>query len=520
VSDDEHEALVGHLLDGRYQLEALIGAGGMGAVFRARHVAMDRRVAVKVLRPHLVGDVTAARRFAREARGTFRVESEHAVKVLDFAVANDGMLYMVMEYLDGRTVGAELEVDGALEPRRALRIVAQVCEALAAAHRLGLVHRDIKPDNVMLVRRGGDPDFVKVLDFGLAKLMEDAAPGVFSHASLTQGDLIFGTPAYMSPEQAMGQPLDGRSDLYAVGATLFEMLTTGTPFAESGAMAMLARHVQTPAPHLAEVRPRLLEQPGYVALDALVQRCLAKDRDARPASAEALAADVSEVEAELGRSVSADAWPTAPRVAPDLASSRTAELDALATPLPLPLPLPVSETLRPSRRRWPAIAGFSVLAAAGLVVAIAISGSRTPPTSGVRSAAAPAPLVAAQPVAQPPAAEPPVAPAPPTPASISPSTSPSAPQPTRRQGQGQGQGGAEIAIHLRAAEQARTAGNHLRQLAEADAAHQLDPRNLRARYLLGDALLATGDTANGCRYLRSARRLAEARKALAGCPAD
>src|SRR5688572_18823210 len=168
------DKLIGTDLDGRYHLEDLLGKGGMGAVLRARHLFMDQAVAIKVLRPSLARDPNAARRFLREARGTLKVESEHAVKVLDFAITEDGLLYMVLELLDGRTVGAEVYNDGPLPLRRALRIARQVCDALAAAHRVGLVHRDLKPENIMLVRRGGDPDHVKVLDFGLAKVMEHA----------------------------------------------------------------------------------------------------------------------------------------------------------------------------------------------------------------------------------------------------------------------------------------------------------------------------------------------------------
>ncbi len=288
------EALVGTELDGRYRIDALLGSGGMGAVFRGHHRFMDQAVAVKVLRPHLARDPSAVKRFVREARGTLKIASDHAVKVLDFAVTDAGLLYMVLELLDGRTVGAELASDGAIAPRRAVRIARQVCAALAAAHRVGLIHRDLKPDNLMLVRRGADPDHVKVLDFGLAKVMEGAGEQALSMAALTQGGIVFGTPDYMAPEQALGQALDGRCDLYALGATLYEMVTGEAPFPRDSPLEVLAAHVRDPVP---SARARVATVP--VSLDGLIARCLAKEPDARPATADALAAELAAIEAEL-----------------------------------------------------------------------------------------------------------------------------------------------------------------------------------------------------------------------------
>src|SRR3954470_20323213 len=186
MSESFAEGLVGIVLDGRYRLDALLGEGGMGAVFRAHHLAMDRKVAVKLLKPHLTSDEVALRRFAAEARRTMRVDSPHAVKVLDFGVTEGKDYYMVLEYLDGRTVQRELEIDGPFAPSRVLHIARQTLQALGAAHASGLVHRDIKPDNLLLMRVGDDPDYTKVLDFGVAKLMEGAAKSSRSQLSLTQ----------------------------------------------------------------------------------------------------------------------------------------------------------------------------------------------------------------------------------------------------------------------------------------------------------------------------------------------
>ncbi|MDQ3369067.1 MAG: serine/threonine protein kinase, partial [Myxococcota bacterium] len=278
--------LVGITLDDRYRLDALLGEGGMGSVFRATHLAMERKVAVKLLKPHLTNDDTQLQRFLREARSTLKVDSPHAVKVLDFGVTPHRDYYLVLEYLDGRTVQRELEVDGLFTPARVVAIGRQVLHALGAAHRSGLVHRDIKPDNLLLMRVGSDPDYTKVLDFGVAKLMEGAARSDQSQLALTQIGMVFGTPEFVSPEQACGHPLDGRSDLYSLAATLFVMLTGRGLFESKSPLQWLTHHVRTPPPSLASIRPELAP---FGALDALLQRCLAKDREQRPASAEELA---------------------------------------------------------------------------------------------------------------------------------------------------------------------------------------------------------------------------------------
>ena len=228
MSGDESFAagLVGIVLDGRYRLDALLGEGGMGAVYRAHHLAMDRKVAVKLLKPHLTTDDTALQRFAREARSTMKVESPHAVKVLDFgdhAAARllHGARVPRRPHRAARARRRRPVRAGARRPHRASRR----CTRSAPRTRSGLVHRDIKPDNILLMRVGDDPDFAKVLDFGVAKLMDGAASSSQSQLALTQAGMVFGTPEFMSPEQACGQPLDGRSDLYSLAATMFAMLT-------------------------------------------------------------------------------------------------------------------------------------------------------------------------------------------------------------------------------------------------------------------------------------------------------
>ncbi|HEY0989596.1 MAG TPA: serine/threonine-protein kinase, partial [Kofleriaceae bacterium] len=289
------QGLIGVTLDGRYRLDAVLGEGGMGSVFRATQLAMDRKVAVKLLKPHLTSDDAALQRFAREARATVKVDSPHAVKVLDFGVTPQRDYYMVLEYLDGRTVHRELEIDGPFDPARVAHVARQALHALGAAHERGLIHRDVKPDNLLLMRAGNDADYTKILDFGVAKLMQGAA-GDPAQLALTAAGMVFGTPEFMSPEQACGQALDGRSDLYSLAATMFVMLTGTALFEGKTAIELLTHHARTPPPHLAMVRPELA---AYPELDQLLQRCLAKHRQHRPANAAAMAALIEQLEPTL-----------------------------------------------------------------------------------------------------------------------------------------------------------------------------------------------------------------------------
>ena len=537
------EQLIGHDLDGRYRVEALLGKGGMGAVLRARHTFMDQPVAIKVLRPTLARDPAAARRFAREARGTFQVDSEHAVKVSDFGCTADGLLYMVLELIEGHTVGDELAREGRLAPRRAVHIARQVALALAAAHRVGLIHRDLKPDNLMLVRRGGDPDFVKVLDFGLVKVIEGAGQRALSMAALTQGDIVFGTPDYMAPEQALGQALDQRADLYALGATLFEMITGRPLFEAANAMEILVAHVRQAPARLAEAAPGVAIEPD---LEALVARLLAKAPGDRPGSALEVADALAAIEGRLtgpaarahAQTVDLPSLATAVSVLAPAGASPVSppELPAPgdASPPMAPAPAPVAfraapleagasagrptlslrdlddelaEARRPARARVFLIIALVMGALLALVVMKKRGARRGAGVARAVVVDAGAPVRAAVPVDAGAAPEDAAA-RPPVDASRAPA--PRAPDL------------AELERHLAAAEAARRAGNSLKQLAEADLALDRDPRNARARYLMGDALVTTGDVANGCRYLRSARRIpaAAARLAAAGCPAD
>jgi eukaryotic-like serine/threonine-protein kinase len=270
----ETQVQVGQVL-GSYRLEALLGEGSMGQVFQARHVRLDRQVALKVLRPNHTRDNSFVQRFFREAQAVNRISHEHIVEIFDFVEDREaGCVYCVMELLRGESLATLLE-RGPLSLERIQRIGVQVCAALEAAHQVGVVHRDIKPDNLFISQRPGQPDFVKVLDFGVAKLL--SSPDVRG----TLDGTIIGTPAYMSPEQAAGLPVDGRADIYAVGTLLYELLSGAPPFSGQSFGQLVVQVITQPPPPLPV---RLASgEPLPPALARLVMRCLAKEPDQRPA---------------------------------------------------------------------------------------------------------------------------------------------------------------------------------------------------------------------------------------------
>jgi tRNA A-37 threonylcarbamoyl transferase component Bud32 len=523
------EGLVGVVLDGRYRLDAVLGEGGMGSVFRAQHLAMDRRVAVKLLKPHLTADHTALQRFAREARATLKVESPHAVKVLDYGVTPHGDYYMALEYLDGRTVQKELDIDGPFAPLRVLHIARHALDALGAAHRIGLVHRDIKPDNILLMRVGEDPDYAKLLDFGVAKLMEGAGTSAQSNLKLTQAGMVFGTPEFMSPEQACGLPLDGRSDLYSLAATMFAMLTGCGLYEGKTPIEWLTHHARTPPPHLEAVQPELADYPE---LDALLQRCLAKQRDQRPATAEELTQEIAELEDYVQRG--GRAGQAAPKKTAQFRSGMSAsayfmvlppELGTLVEPDATILPgaPPLASTgmtpVVPSRRGlYLALGSVVVLAMIAVAVGVTLRkrGSRSASISSDASMAA-IPATADAGVARDTVDASVIADARAAVVHVDAGVTHGLDAGTRLPPRN-----LEAASHLKNAEEAARGGNRLRQLAESDLALKADPRNIRARYLLGDALIQTGDLDRGCAYLRALGRnpVAVARVASAKCPAD
>jgi len=264
----------GTVLDGRYRMDTLIGGGSFGTVFRARHLELDREVAVKVLATSAGTDPEALARFRREGASACRVQHPNAVAVLDFGVTRGGVAYLVMELLQGHSVEKELDAATRLLPRRCVEIVEPVCGALAAAHAAGVVHRDIKPSNVFL-HRTAQGEVPKILDFGIAKMAREAALG----QSLTVDGSLLGTPAYMAPERFRRGPYGPQSDVYSVGAMLYEMLTGRLPFIPASAdpLALVAMQAEEDPPPL---RARCPEASS--ALERLVRSALNRDPDGRP----------------------------------------------------------------------------------------------------------------------------------------------------------------------------------------------------------------------------------------------
>ncbi|MFO0745802.1 MAG: serine/threonine-protein kinase [Myxococcota bacterium] len=250
--------LEGEVLASQFRILKKLGAGGMGAVYLAEQIEMDRKVVVKVLHPELTAmNPTAIERFRREAKAVAQLNHPNIVQVFVFGQAENGQLYFAMEYIEGRDLAHDL-AKGSMPQPRALKILDQVCAALVEAHGAGIVHRDLKPENVMLADRHGNPDYVKVLDFGIAKLHDSGTDG---KPTLTQAGTVFGTPRYMSPEQVKGEPVDARPDIYAAGLLFHEMLTGRHPFVASSTIDYLMKHVSEPA-RLAAERPR---RPRHLA---------------------------------------------------------------------------------------------------------------------------------------------------------------------------------------------------------------------------------------------------------------
>ncbi|MCH2109978.1 MAG: serine/threonine protein kinase, partial [Polyangiaceae bacterium] len=229
------------ILDGQFRIEKKIGAGGMGAVYRAEEPAMGRHVAIKILHPKLKGRADLASRFRREARAMSQLNHPNTVRVYRYGELEDGSLFFVMEMLEGKNLNQVVRRDGPMEPRRAVPILIAASHALAEAHDLGIVHRDLKPENIFICRQSGLMDYPKVLDFGLAKVTEQQMqPGSLI---LTQEGMVFGTPEFMSPEQAKGNSIDARSDIYALGCILYEALTGKLPFRAKAPMDYVNQHI-------------------------------------------------------------------------------------------------------------------------------------------------------------------------------------------------------------------------------------------------------------------------------------
>ncbi len=272
-----YDRLVGQTLDRRYIVERKIGEGGMGVVFAVRHNVIERPLAIKVLKREVMRDSATISRFKREAQAASRIGHPNIVDVTDFGETPDGMTYSVMEFVDGQTLAAAIKHGAPFPAERVIRVASQIARALEAAHNKGIVHRDLKPENVFLVDREGRPDFVKIVDFGIAKVQPvENAP---TTPRLTRAGAVFGTPEYMAPEQAAGRgDTDRRVDVYALGTIMYEMLVAKVPHKGGSMMQTIAMQMLDPITTPSQVHPDLAIPP---ALEAIVMKALAKPRDQR-----------------------------------------------------------------------------------------------------------------------------------------------------------------------------------------------------------------------------------------------
>ncbi|MEZ4265403.1 MAG: protein kinase [Myxococcota bacterium] len=276
MTEPQEDKVVGTVVAGRFEVIRVLGQGGMGTVYEARQVAMNRRVALKLIHTHVVQSQAGIERFEREMQATARIRHPNTIQVYDYGQTEDGRLYLAMEFLEGKALAEVIRDEGPLAFERVVHIGTQVARALHAAQSEGIVHRDLKPDNIMLIDRYGERDQLQVLDFGIAHFLDN------SHTQLTTDGAIIGTPAYMAPEQAKGVGVDARTDLYALGVVLYEMVTGSAPFRGPTTVSVLVMHVQVPPRPPSE----LVEVPE--ALESLIMDLLAKAPSDRPPTAAAV----------------------------------------------------------------------------------------------------------------------------------------------------------------------------------------------------------------------------------------
>jgi serine/threonine-protein kinase len=360
----------GTIVSDRYRIVEQLGEGGMGAVFRAEHVHMKKMVALKVLLSDLAKHPEVVARFEREAIAAGSIEHPNVVTATDFGRLPDGAFFLVMEYVAGRSLRAEL-AKGPLDPLRALRVARGILGAIEAAHAKNIVHRDLKPENVMLVQRDGDPDFVKVLDFGIAKLDTFAASATEDKPGLTRTGAVMGTPEYMAPEQALGQAVDGRSDLYSLGVILHELVTGKPPFHGAAIVVMRQQVLEAPPP----LPPAVLDaMPG---LGPLLEKLLQKEPQNRHANARELREAFSTLD---GAPVSSPRLPVASRisievgVAPSPTANTVNPVSSVNTGAALPVPA--------RSRKKAMIAGGAALGLVGLLAIVGAASS----TGGAKAA--------------------------------------------------------------------------------------------------------------------------------------
>ena len=296
-STSKGNELIGQTIDrGRYEVLRVIGEGGMGRVFEAKQVNIGRLVAIKVLHRHWAQDPKLLERFKREALTASQFRHPNTVMVYDYGETERGEFYIIMELLQGQSLLSLLDQEGPLSLDRTLKIIEQVCGALSEVHRCGVIHRDLKPENIQIDPRDGHPDFVKLLDFSIAKIVNDNTLSEANKKALTLQGAVFGTPQYMSPEQVRGKPLDHRTDIYALGVIFYQMLTGHVPFASETPQGTMMAHLTDPVPDPCALFPELEIHPEA---SRLIQDCLIKDPKKRVESSEELSRRVKELAARL-----------------------------------------------------------------------------------------------------------------------------------------------------------------------------------------------------------------------------
>jgi serine/threonine-protein kinase len=376
---------LGKTIDGRYLVEAVLGEGGMGIVYSAKHKVIGKKVAIKVLRGEMARDAEMTERFLQEARAASSIGNPHIVDISDFGTLPDGSTYFVMEYLAGKSLSEVVAESRPMRVPRLLHIAKQIAAGLGAAHEAGIVHRDLKPDNVMLVTRGAGEagkDFAKILDFGIAKVGGQGP-------RLTRAGSVFGTPHYMSPEQAAGTSVDLRTDIYALGIILYEMAAGKVPFDADNFMGILTQHMYKAAVPILALVPAPEIPPS---LDAIIQKCLTKKPEGRYASMAELVVDLEKL--ERGEVPAA--------LAEMMARSGGFNIPADYFRISgMPAPVPAMPAPVPKKGRLPllvAMAGVGTLGIAALAVTLARPGSSK--ADAVASAAVPGPSTGTPTVAQ------------------------------------------------------------------------------------------------------------------------